>query len=97
SLSAQWVAQQLQRRMPHRRVMKQAIGKIMANKEILGAKVAVAGRLGGAEIARSEWLKEGRLPLQTIRSNIDYALVEAQTSYGTVGVKVWMFKGETFE
>ena len=97
SLSAQWVAQQLERRMPHRRVLKQIIGKIMANKEIEGVKVEVAGRLGGADIARRERLKEGRLPLQTLRAKIDYANQEAHTTYGVVGVKVWMYKGEEFE
>ena len=97
SLSAQWVAAQLERRMPHRRVLKQIIGKIMANKEIEGVKVEVAGRLGGADIARKERVKEGRLPLQTLRAKIDYSNHEAHTTYGVVGVKVWMYKGEDFE
>jgi len=97
SLSAQWVAAQLERRMPHRRVLKQIIGKIMANKEIEGVKVEVAGRLGGADIARKERLKEGRLPLQTLRAKIDYSSHQAHTTYGVVGVKVWLYKGEEFE
>ena len=96
-LSGQWIAQQLEQRKPYRRTIKQAMQKIMANKEIKGARVDVAGRLGGADIARRETLREGRLPLQTIRSNIDYGLVEARTTYGAIGVKVWMYKGEKFE
>lgn len=97
ALIAQNIAQQLEKRMPHRRVLKQTMQKIMANKGIQGARLEVAGRLGGADIARREGLKEGRLPLQTLRANVDYALVEAKTTYGTVGVKVWLYKGETFD
>jgi len=91
------MAEQIERRLPHRRVLKQTLSKIMANKEIQGAKVLVKGRLGGAEIARTEWLKDGKIPLQTLRSNIDYAQATAYTTYGTVGVKVWIYKGQTFE
>ncbi|OHA64687.1 MAG: 30S ribosomal protein S3 [Candidatus Wildermuthbacteria bacterium RIFCSPLOWO2_01_FULL_48_29] len=97
SLTAQWVAQQLEKRMPHRKVMKQAIGKMMANKEIEGVRVEVSGRLGGTDIARREKLSMGRLPLQTLRARIDYALREAKTTYGMIGVKVWMYKGEKFD
>ncbi|MEK7542430.1 MAG: 30S ribosomal protein S3 [Patescibacteria group bacterium] len=97
SLTAQWVVQQLEKRMPFRRVMKQTLGKVMANKHIEGAKVQISGRLGGADIARTEKLKMGRLPLQTLRARIDYALVEAKTKYGMIGVKVWMYKGEKFD
>lgn len=96
-LAGQWIAQQLEQRKPYRRVIKQGLQKIMANKEIKGARIDVAGRLGGADIARRETLREGRLPLQTIRSDIDYGLVEARTTYGTIGVKVWLYKGEKFE
>jgi small subunit ribosomal protein S3 len=96
-LTAQWMAQQLERRMPHRRVMKQALGKVLANKEIEGVKLEVAGRLGGADIARRDRLSEGKLPLQTMRAHIDYAGYEAKTKYGIVGVKVWMYKGEQFD
>ena len=96
-LSGQWIAQQLEQRKPYRRILKQALQKIMANKEIKGARIDVAGRLGGADIARRETLREGRLPLQTIRSNIDYGLVEARTTYGAIGVKVWLYKGDRFE
>lgn len=97
ALVAQWVAQQLEKRMPYRKIMKQAITKVMANKQIEGVKVQMAGRLGGANIARTETLKMGRLPLQTLRARIDYALFEAKTTYGMVGVKVWMYKGERFD
>jgi len=97
SLSAQWIAQQLEKRLPYRRVLKQSLGKIAQNKEIKGVKIEVAGRLNGAEIARREWLKEGRLPLQTIRADIDYAQAEARCTYGVIGVKVWLYKGERFE
>lgn len=96
-LVAQFVAQQLEKRMPVRRVLKQTLQKVMVTKGIEGVKVEVAGRLGGAEIARREWLKLGRLPLQTIRSRIDYGFAEALTTYGTIGVKVWIYKGEEFE
>ena len=97
ALSGQWVAQQLERRMPHRRVLKQVIEKIMASKEVKGARVEVAGRLGGAEIARREWLKKGRMPLQTLRADIDYAREKANCSYGVIGIKVWIYKGEKFD
>jgi small subunit ribosomal protein S3 len=97
SLTGQWIAQQLERRMPYRKVMKQAMGKVMASKEIEGVKLEVAGRLGGANIARKETTKTGRLPLQTLRSKIDYSLREANTTYGMIGVKVWLYKGEKFD
>jgi small subunit ribosomal protein S3 len=96
SLVSQWITQQLEKRVPHRRVLKQALDKIMANKEVKGARVEVAGRLGGAEIARREWLKRGRLPRQTLRADIDYGTAEAYCTYGVIGVKVWIYKGEKF-
>ncbi len=96
AIVAMEMASQVERRLPYRRVMKQALDKIMQNKDIQGAKVMVKGRLGGAEIARKEWLKKGKIPLQTLRSNIDYAQATAYTTYGTVGIKVWIYKGETF-
>ncbi len=95
-LSAQWIAQQIEKRVNHRRVMKQAISKISANKEIKGVKVELSGRLNGVEIARREWLRKGRLPLQTIRADIDYASLGAHCTYGMIGVKVWIYKGEKF-
>jgi small subunit ribosomal protein S3 len=97
NLSAQWVAQQIEKRVAFRRVLKQALGKIMANKEIKGARIEVSGRLNGVEIARREWLGEGQLPRQTIRADIDYAKAEAHCSYGVIGIKVWIYKGEKFE
>lgn len=97
SLVAQWVSQQIEKRVPFRRVIKQALAKISANKEIKGARIEVSGRLNGAEIARREWLSTGRLPLQTLRSDIDYAKQNAYCTYGVVGIKVWLYKGEKFE
>lgn len=97
TLTAQFVAQQLEKRMPARRVLKQTLQKVMVTKGIGGVKVEIAGRLGGAEIARREWLKQGRLPLATLRAKIDYGFAEALTTFGTIGVKVWIFKGEEFK
>ena len=87
------IAQQLQKRVMFRRAMKRAIQTTMkAGAE--GVKISISGRLGGAEIARSEGAKEGRIPLHTLRADIDYASVEALTTYGIMGIKVWIFKGE---
>ena len=91
---ADTVAGQLEQRRPFRRVMKQAIRGAMRGK-VLGVKIAVAGRLNGADMARTEQYKEGRVPLHTLRANIDYAQSIAQTTYGTIGVKVWIYKDET--
>ena len=92
-LLAQGVAQQLERRIMFRRAMKRVVQSAMrAGAE--GVKVQVSGRLGGAEIARTEWYREGRVPLHTLRADIDYATFEALTTYGIIGVKVWVFKGE---
>ncbi len=96
ALSAQWVAQQLEKRVSHRRAAKQVLEKIMANKEVLGSRIEISGRLGGSEIARREWLKKGNLPRQTLRADIDYALAEAYCNYGTIGIKIWIYKGEKF-
>ena len=92
-LVAESIAQQLERRIMFRRAMKRAVGNAM-RLGALGIKVNVAGRLNGAEIARSEWYREGRVPLHTLRADIDYATSEALTTYGLIGVKVWVFKGE---
>ena len=92
-LVAQSVAQQLERRIMFRRAMKRAVTSAMRSGA-KGIKIAVAGRLGGAEIARSEWYREGRVPLHTLRADIDYSTAEAKTTYGIIGVKVWIFKGE---
>lgn len=96
SLVAQWIAQQLEKRIHHRRVLKRALDKTMAHREVKGARIEIAGRLGGAEIARREWLKRGRLPRQTLRADIDYELCEAHCAYGVIGVKVWIYKGDKF-
>ena len=96
SLVSQWIAQQLEKRIHHRRILKQTLDKVMAYKEVKGVRVEVAGRLGGSEIARREWLKRGRLPRQTLRADIDYATSEAFCTYGVIGVKVWIYKGEKF-
>lgn len=95
-LIAESVAQQLERRIMFRRAMKRAVTNAMR----LGAggiKIQVGGRLNGAEIARSEWYREGRVPLHTLRAYVDYATAEAKTTYGVIGVKVWVFNGEVFE
>lgn len=93
---AQMVAEGLEKRMPYRRVSKQVIEKVMANRDVLGVKITVGGRLGGATIARSETRKLGRIPLQTFRADVDYAHYEARLPYGNIGVKVWIYKGEVF-
>jgi small subunit ribosomal protein S3 len=92
-LVAESVAQQLERRIMFRRAMKRAVTTALRSGA-LGIKISVSGRLGGSEIARTEWYREGRVPLQTFRADIDFALAEAFTTYGVIGVKVWIFKGE---
>ncbi len=92
-LVAESVAQQLERRIMFRRAMKRAVGNAM-RLGAQGIKIMVAGRLNGAEIARTEWYREGRVPLHTLRADIDYGFTEASTTYGVIGVKVWVFKGE---
>ncbi|WP_292949295.1 MULTISPECIES: 30S ribosomal protein S3 [unclassified Neptuniibacter] len=92
-LVAQGVASQLERRVMFRRAMKRAVQNAM-RLGAKGIKIQLGGRLGGAEIARSEWYREGRVPLHTLRADIDYATYEAHTTYGVIGVKVWIFKGE---
>jgi len=96
-LVGQWIAQKIEKRTPFRKTIKQAIEKVMGNKAVKGVKVVVSGRLDGSQIARSEWLEKGRLPRQTIRADIDYALTEARCTYGTIGIKVWIYKGDKFE
>jgi small subunit ribosomal protein S3 len=93
SLIAEFIAQQLEKRVAFKRATRQAIQKAQ-RLNIKGIKVQVSGRLNGAEIARSEWVREGRVPLQTLRADIDYATKRAQTTYGVLGVKVWVFNGE---
>ncbi|MBU0546952.1 MAG: 30S ribosomal protein S3 [Patescibacteria group bacterium] len=96
NLTAQWVAQQIEKRMPYRRILKQTLAKVAPIKEIKGCRVAIAGRLNGTKIARDEWMQEGQMPRQTIRADIDYANVEAFCTYGKIGIKVWIYKGEKF-
>ncbi len=93
---AQWIAQQIEKRMRYRRTLKQALSKVMVNKEIKGVRVEVSGRLDGTKIARREWLHVGHLPRQTLRAKIDYGTATAHCTYGAVGVKVWVYKGEQF-
>jgi small subunit ribosomal protein S3 len=95
-LVAESVAQQLERRIMFRRAMKRAVGNAM-RLGAQGIKIMVAGRLNGAEIARTEWYREGRVPLHTLRADIDYGFTEANTTYGVIGVKVWVFKGEILD
>ena len=95
-LVAEGIAQQLERRVMYRRAMKRAVTSTM-RLGAEGIKVKVGGRLNGAEIARSEWYREGRVPLHTLRADIDYGFYEANTTYGIIGVKVWIFKGEIFD
>ncbi|HXK40942.1 MAG TPA: 30S ribosomal protein S3 [Candidatus Paceibacterota bacterium] len=97
AIMAESIVDQIEKRIPFRRVMKQTLSKIMAGKGVKGAKIQIGGRLDGAEIARSEHLEEGSLPLQTIRADIDFARATAITTYGTIGVKVWIYKGEVFD
>lgn len=95
AIVAQGIAQQIERRVMFRRAMKRAVQGAM-RQGALGIKVTVSGRLGGSEIARTEWYREGRVPLHTFRADIDYATAIANTTYGVIGVKVWIFKGEVF-
>jgi small subunit ribosomal protein S3 len=92
-LVARNIADQLERRIAYRRAMKRAIQQAM-RQGALGIKIMVGGRLGGAEMSRDVWLRDGRVPLQTLRANIDFAMAEASTTYGQIGIKVWVYKGE---
>ena len=91
------VAEGLEKRLPFRRVLKQTLEKILANREVQGAKIKLSGRLGGADMARQEDLKKGRIPLQTLRADIDFAREKAHMTYGDIGIKVWIYKGQIFE
>lgn len=98
AIVADMVAESLERRMPFRRVLKQTVEKVMANRDVEGVRIAVAGRLGGAEMSRSETIKRGRIPLQTLRADVDFHHVDAYMPYtGLIGIKVWIYKGEKFE
>lgn len=97
AIVAMMIAEGLEKRMPFRRVMKQTIEKVMANRDVKGVRLYCGGRLGGAEIARSEEMKKGRVPLQTLRADIDYAQEKAHMTYGDIGIKVWIYKGDIFD
>lgn len=86
----------LEKRLPYRRVLKQTVEKVMANRDVKGVRILLSGRLGGADIARNESMKRGRVPLQTFRADIDYSGEKAHLPYGDVGVKVWIYRGEVF-
>lgn len=94
---AQTSADQLERRLPFRRVLKQTLEKAMQNKEVKGAKIRVSGRLDGSEMSRTEWLSKGQMPLHTLRANVDFAMANAYCTYGVIGIKVWLYKGDVFE
>lgn len=94
-LVAQAAADQIEKRMPFRRVLKQSLEKVMQNKEVKGVKMRFSGRLDGSEMSRVEWLGKGKMPLQNLRADIDYAKAEALCTYGIVGIKVWIHKEET--
>ena len=96
AIVAQMVAEGLEKRMPFRRVLKQMVEKSMANREVKGIKILLSGRLGGADMSRKEELKKGRIPLQTLRADIDFKRYEAHMPYGNIGIKVWIYKGEIF-
>ena len=94
---AYMVAEGLEKRMPFRRVLKQTIEKVIAVREVEGVRIAVSGRLGGAEMSRKEELKKGRIPLQTFRANIDFAHEQAYLPYGVIGIKVWIYRGNVYQ
>lgn len=97
SIVGQMVMEGLEKRMPFRRVLKQTVEKVMANRDVKGVRIIVSGRLGGADMARREELKKGRIPLQTLRADIDFARIRAKLPYGVIGIKVWIYRGDVFE
>ena len=94
---AYMVAEGLEKRQTFRRVLKQTVEKVMANRDVLGVRIGIAGRLGGAEMSRTEEIKRGRVPLQTLRADIDFAREQAYLPYGVIGVKVWIYRGDIFD
>lgn len=90
------VVEGLEKRMPFRRVLKSTVEKVMSSRDVIGVRIVVSGRLGGADMSRTEAIKKGRIPLQTFRANIDYAQQEANLPYGIIGIKVWVYLGEQF-
>ena len=97
NLTAQWVGQRLEKRLPFRKVLKQAISMASGYKEVKGIRIQISGRLNGVAISRREWLQHGKMPRQTIRADIDYGFYKAVCTYGVLGIKVWIYKGEKFE
>lgn len=97
SLVAQNVAEMLEKRTPFRRVLKSTLAQVEKNRSVKGVKIEVSGRLDGAEMSRREWLSRGTIPLQTLRANIDFSRYTARTTYGAIGIKVWIHKGEVFD
>ena len=97
AIVGQMVAEQLEKRIPFRRVLKTTIEKVMAHRDVLGARIAVSGRLGGAEMARKEQIRKGGIPLQTLRADIDFSKEKAFMPYGIIGIKVWIYRGMKFE
>ncbi len=93
---AYMVAEGLEKRQTFRRVLKQTVEKVMANRDVLGVRIGISGRLGGAEMSRTEEIKRGRVPLQTIRADIDFAREQAYLPYGVIGIKVWIYRGDIF-
>ncbi|MBY0473277.1 30S ribosomal protein S3 [Patescibacteria group bacterium] len=96
AIVAYMIAEGLEKRLPFRRVLKQTVEKVMANRDVKGVRIALGGMLGGGSMSRTEELKKGRVPLQTFRSNIDYAKERANLPLGVIGIKVWIYKGEVF-
>ncbi len=96
NIVGQMIAEGLEKRLTFRRVMKQTVEKVMANRDVEGVRISLSGRLGGADMARQEELKKGRVPLQTLRADIDFARVTARLPYGAVGIKVWIYRGQVF-
>lgn len=97
AIVAQMISEGLEKRMQFRRVLKQTVEKVMANRDVQGVRIIVSGRLGGADMARREELKKGRIPLQTLRADIDFARQRATLPYGVIGIKVWIYRGDVFE
>jgi len=97
ALVAQNVAEQLEKRMPFRRILKTTLEQAVKNRNVKGMKIQLSGRLNGAEMSRVEWLSEGTIPLHTLRADIDFARDVARTTYGAIGIKVWVYKGEVFK
>jgi len=97
AIVAYMIAEGLEKRMPFRRVLKQTVEKVMANRDVLGVRIAIGGRLGGADMSRREEIKRGRIPLQTFRADIDFAREKAYLPYGVIGIKVWIYRGDIFE